>query len=111
VAPPILEYLAALTRRADPSIEIELISASADPNAFEKLECDLAAISILTPTAVPGYRIAEKLRARGIKIVFGNMLMACMTGRSVEQGGSGSSVQRRYSSFKRRGKTTIHLAA
>ena len=31
VAPPSLEYLAALTRRADPSIEIELISASADP--------------------------------------------------------------------------------
>ena len=27
VAPPILEYLAALTRRADPCIEIELVSA------------------------------------------------------------------------------------
>lgn len=78
VAPPILEYLAALTRRADPSIEIELISASADPHAFEKLECDLAAISILTPTAVPGYRIAEKLRARGIKVVFGNMHASAM---------------------------------
>ena len=78
VAPPILEYLAALTRRADPSIEIELISASADPNAFEKLECDLAAISILTPTAVPGYQIAGKLRARGIKVVFGNMHASAM---------------------------------
>lgn len=78
VAPPILEYLAALTRRADPSIEIELISASADPNAFDSLECDLAAISILTPTAVPGYRIAEKLRSRGIKVVFGNMHASAM---------------------------------
>jgi radical SAM superfamily enzyme YgiQ (UPF0313 family) len=78
VAPPILEYLAALTRRADPGIEIELISASADPDAFENLECDLAAISILTPTAVPGYRIAEKLRARGIKVVFGNMHASAM---------------------------------
>ncbi len=78
VAPPILEYLAALTRRADPSIEIELISASATPDAFDKLECDLAAISILTPTAVPGYRIAEKLRARGIKVVFGNMHASAM---------------------------------
>jgi hypothetical protein len=73
VAPPSLEYLAALTRRADPSIEIELISASADPEALERVQCDLAAISILTPTAVPGYQIAEKLRARGIKVVFGNM--------------------------------------
>src|SRR5574341_1405230 len=71
VAPPILEYLAALTRKVDPDIEIELISASADPEAIETLECDLAAISLLTPTAVPGYRIAEKLRKRGIKVVIG----------------------------------------
>lgn len=73
IAPPILEYLAALTRRYDPAIEIRLISASATPDAFDTLECDLAAISILTPTAVPGYRIAEKLRARGIKVVFGGI--------------------------------------
>jgi radical SAM superfamily enzyme YgiQ (UPF0313 family) len=73
VAPPILEYLAALTRRADPGIEIELISASATPEAIDTLECDLAAISLLTPTAVPGYRIAAALRARGIKVVVGGM--------------------------------------
>lgn len=73
IAPPILEYLAALTRRADPSIEIQLINVSASPEAIEALECDLAAISILTPTAVPGYRIADKLRARGITVVFGGM--------------------------------------
>ncbi len=78
VAPPILEYLAALTRRADPDIEIELISASADPKAIENLQCDLAAISILTPTAVPGYRIAEKLRARNIKVVLGGMHASAM---------------------------------
>ncbi len=73
VAPPILEYLAALTRRADPDIEIELVSASATPDVFDTLECDLAAISLLTPTAVPGYRIADGLRARGIKVVVGGM--------------------------------------
>jgi radical SAM superfamily enzyme YgiQ (UPF0313 family) len=78
VAPPILEYLAALTRRADPDIEIELISVSATPDAIDRLECDLAAISLLTPTAVPGYRIAEKLRARGIKVVFGGMHASAM---------------------------------
>jgi len=78
VAPPILEYLAALTRRADPDIEIELISASGTPNVFDTLECDLAAISILTPTAVPGYRIADGLRARGIKVVFGGMHASAM---------------------------------
>jgi len=78
VAPPILEYLAALARREDPDIEIELISASATPKAIDTLECDLAAISILTPTSVPGYRIAEKLRARGITIVFGGMHASAM---------------------------------
>ena len=73
VAPPILEYLAALTRRADPSIEIEVYSASATPEAIQTLDCDLAAISLLTPTAVGGYRIADALRARGIKVVVGGI--------------------------------------
>ena len=73
IAPPILEYLAALTRKADPSIEIELYSASATPDVFDTLQCDLAGISLLTPTAVPGYRIADGLRARGIKVVVGGM--------------------------------------
>jgi len=78
VAPPILEYLAALTRKADPSIELELISASATPDVFDTLECDLAAISLLTPTAVPGYRIADGLRARGIKVVVGGMHVSAL---------------------------------
>jgi len=86
VAPPSLEYLAALTRRADPSIEIELISASADPEAIERVQCDLVAISILTPTAVPGYRIAEKLRARGAKVVFGNMHASAMPEEAKQHG-------------------------
>ncbi len=82
VAPPILEYLAALTRRADPSIEIELYSASATPDVFDRLECDLAAISLLTPTAVPGYRIADGLRARGIPVVVGGIHAATLPGEA-----------------------------
>lgn len=78
VAPPILEYLAALTRQADPSIEIQLISGSATPDAYKSVDCDLAAISILTPTAVSGYNIADSLRARGIKVVFGGMHASAM---------------------------------
>ncbi|MBK5274415.1 MAG: radical SAM protein [Desulfuromonadales bacterium] len=78
VAPPILEYLAALSRKADPAIELQLISGSATPDAFKTVECDLAAISILTPTAVSGYRIADSLRARGIKVVFGGMHASAM---------------------------------
>jgi len=86
IAPPILEYLAALTRRFDPTIEIQLIFASATPEAFDTLECDLAGISILTPTAVPGYRIAEKLRSRGIKVVFGGMHASAMPEEAKQYG-------------------------
>lgn len=78
IVPPILEYLAALTRRANPNVEIELVYASATPDVFDTLECDLAAISLLTPTAVPGYRIADTLRARGIKVVFGGIHASAM---------------------------------
>jgi len=78
VAPPILEYLAALTRQADPDIEIQLVDGSATPDIFDSLECDLAAISLLTPTSVPGYRIAAGLRQRGIKVVFGGMHASAM---------------------------------
>ncbi len=86
VAPPILEYLAALTKKADPSIEIQLISGSATPDAFKDLQCDLAAISILTPTAVSGYRIADSLRGRGIKVVFGGMHASAMPEEAKEHG-------------------------
>ena len=97
VAPPILEYLAALTRRVDPHIEIELISASATPDLINIIECDLAAISLLTPTAVPGYRIAEQLRARGIKVVFGGMHASALPEEAKQYGdavvvGEGESV-------------------
>ena len=86
VAPPILEYLAALTRRHDPENEIELISSSATPEKIDHLQCDLAAISILTPTAVAGYRIAEKLKARGITVVFGGMHASAMPEEAKQYG-------------------------
>jgi radical SAM superfamily enzyme YgiQ (UPF0313 family) len=86
IAPPILEYLAALTRKADPSIEIELINTSATPEAIDRVQCDLAGISILTPTAVPGYRIADRLRARGIKVVFGGMHASAMPEEAKQHG-------------------------
>jgi hypothetical protein len=63
VAPPILEHPAALTRRADPSIEIERHGASAPPDVFDTLQCDLAASGLLTPTSVAGHRSAHQLEA------------------------------------------------
>lgn len=88
VAPPILEYLAALTRREDSSIDIEVYSASATPHVFETLECDLAAISLLTPTSVDGYRIAAKLRSRGAKVVFGGIHASLLPEEAIQHGDS-----------------------
>lgn len=86
VAPPILEYLAALTRREDPAIEIEVYSASATPDVFDTLDCDLAAISLLTPTSVSGYKIAAKLRARGAKVVFGGIHASLLPEEAIQHG-------------------------
>jgi len=86
VAPPILEYLAALTRREDPSIEIEVYSASATPDVFDTLECDLAAISLLTPTSISGYAIAAKLRSRGAKVVFGGIHASLLPDEALQHG-------------------------
>lgn len=72
VAPPILEYLAALTRRTDREIEIELVDGSSASD-LDSIDCDLAAISLLTATAVPGYRIADGFRRRGIRVVLGGL--------------------------------------
>lgn len=88
VAPPSLEYLAALTHRIDPDIEIELISVSSDPDAINNVEADLAAISILTPIATEGYRIAKKLKEKGIKVIFGNMHASAMPDEALMHGDS-----------------------
>lgn len=73
VAPPVLEYLGALTKQAEPDAELQLIDGSAAPQAPIEAEGDLAGISILTATAVPGYGIADALRKKGTKVVIGGM--------------------------------------
>jgi radical SAM superfamily enzyme YgiQ (UPF0313 family) len=88
VAPPVLEYLGALTKRAMPDIELELIDGSATPDIFDSLECDLAAISLLTATAVPGYRIAATLRKRSVKVVFGGMHASALPDEAKEHADS-----------------------
>lgn len=73
VAPPVLEYLGALTKRAMPDVELELIDGSAAPLLPEDIEADLVGISCLTATAAAGYRIADGLRKKGIRVVLGGM--------------------------------------
>ncbi len=73
VAPPVLEYLGALTKQAMPEAELHLIDGSATPVIPENLDFDLVGISCLTATAVPGYRIADGFRKKGVRVVIGGL--------------------------------------
>ena len=66
IAPPVLEYLAGLTRMYHPDIEIDLIDANRDSFDIEKLETDLIGFSVLTPQSGWAYRVSDRLRQRGI---------------------------------------------
>ncbi|MCK5235488.1 MAG: cobalamin-dependent protein, partial [Deltaproteobacteria bacterium] len=73
MAPPILEYLASLIYELDPSIELELIDANRENLDAGELRCDFAIFSSLTPQIPWVYRMADAIRARGIKVVIGGM--------------------------------------
>ena len=73
IAPPVLEYLAGLTRQYHPDIELDLIDANRDDFDPDTIETDLIGFSVFTPQAKWAYGVADRLRARGIKVVFGGM--------------------------------------
>lgn len=73
IAPPVLEYLAGLTRKYHPDIEIDLIDANRDRFDVETIEADILGISVLTPQSQWAYRVSDRLRERGIRVVLGGM--------------------------------------
>lgn len=73
LAPPILEYLAALTLRHRPDAEIDLVDANRRAVSPDGIDSDLVGISVMTPTADWSYRFADALRQRGIPVVLGGM--------------------------------------
>lgn len=73
LVPPILEYLAALTLRADPSIECELIDANQRNILPGDLSADLVAISAMTATAPWSYGFADACRVIGKRVILGGI--------------------------------------
>jgi radical SAM superfamily enzyme YgiQ (UPF0313 family) len=73
VAPPVLEYLGALTKMVMPDAELRLIDGSAAPVSENDIDADLVGISLITATAVAGYRLADGLRNKGIDVVLGGI--------------------------------------
>ncbi|MRS13117.1 MAG: B12-binding domain-containing radical SAM protein [Actinobacteria bacterium] len=73
IAPPILEYLGALTVRAMPDAELRLLDANVTSFDLASAEADLVGISAMTATATWVYATANALRARGLRVVLGGI--------------------------------------
>jgi radical SAM superfamily enzyme YgiQ (UPF0313 family) len=73
IAPPVLEYLAGLTEKVAPGVEVELIDANREGLSIDSRTSDLVGISVLTPQAPWSYRTADRLRQRGVRVVLGGM--------------------------------------
>lgn len=71
IAPLALEYLAALTKRAMPDAEIELLDGTFTSISPEDIDADLVGISCKTATVTWGYQLADALRNKGIPVVLG----------------------------------------
>ena len=71
IAPPVLAYLAALTHRIAPHIEVELFDTNRDHVTPDDIKADLVGMTLLTPLAPWAYAFADRVRARGIPVVFG----------------------------------------
>jgi radical SAM superfamily enzyme YgiQ (UPF0313 family) len=68
IAPPVLEYLT-----VRPDITVELIDANKEHFYPDKTVADLIGFTVLTPQSPWAYRMADKLRALGKKVVLGGI--------------------------------------
>lgn len=73
IAPPVMEYLAGLTRQVRPEVEVELLDANKEHFSPEQVDADLVGFTILTPQSPWVYRMADSLRTLGKKVVLGGM--------------------------------------
>ena len=73
IAPPVLEYLAGLTFKVRPDVEVELIDANKEPFDPDDVTADLVGFTVLTPQAPWVYRTADRLRAAGKQVLLGGI--------------------------------------
>lgn len=78
IAPPVLEYMAGLTRRLRPDVDIALVDANKEEFDPQSVQADLVGITVLTPQAPWAYRTADRLRALGYKVVLGGIHVTAM---------------------------------
>ena len=73
IAPPVLEYLAGLTRQVRPDVEVRLMDANKEIFDPAAAEADLIGFTVLTPQAPWVYKTADALRSLGKKVILGGM--------------------------------------
>lgn len=78
IAPPVLEYLAGLTRQVAPDVELELLDANKETLVPEQVTADAVGFTVLTPQAPWAYRMAGLLRAAGKKVFMGGIHVSAL---------------------------------
>jgi radical SAM superfamily enzyme YgiQ (UPF0313 family) len=73
IAPPVLEYLAGLTRQVDPGVGLSVLDANKEILVPEEVTADAVCFTVLTPQAPWVYRMADRLRALGRKVILGGI--------------------------------------
>jgi radical SAM superfamily enzyme YgiQ (UPF0313 family) len=73
IAPPVLEYLTGLTYQVRPDITVQLIDANKEHFYPESVDADLIGFTVLTPQSPWAYRMSERLRSLGKKVVLGGI--------------------------------------
>ncbi len=73
LVPPILEYLGALTLKAQPDADIRLIDANVSELNPADIDADIVGISSMTATVTWAYRLADDLRTLGKRVVLGGI--------------------------------------
>lgn len=79
IAPPVLEYLAGLTHKLRPDIEVDLVDANVEKFDVDQVDADLVGFTILTPQSPWAYRMARPLRERGVRVVMGGIHASAMS--------------------------------
>lgn len=73
LVPPILEYLAALTCRDAPGLDVQLYDANQIQLRPEEITAETVAISVMTATAPWAYAFADGCRSIGKRVVLGGI--------------------------------------
>jgi radical SAM superfamily enzyme YgiQ (UPF0313 family) len=73
IAPPVLEYLTGLTYQVRPDVKVQLIDANKENFYPDSVDADLVGFTVLTPQSPWAYKMSDKLRSLGKKVVLGGI--------------------------------------